>query len=344
MSARDPVGEIGFSVRDATSNVIARTDESCLPRLPVGPRRPHPDSLDGAEQRVGGGDMRTLQSNTFRANPFAHGSRAVGKESLGDSQVALEAMILAEDLSVVFQPIVRIRDGAVFAYEALTRCRVPAFRDPMALFERAMHAGCCGRLGRMVREVAIPLCEGMPLFVNVHPRELEERWLVRPDDPLYAHDRTVYLEVTEAVPIAQFDLCRSVLREIRQRTDARLVIDDLGAGFSNLSLIADLAPDIVKLDRSLIASIHANERRRWLVGSVVEMCARLGAQVVAEGIETHAELEAVRECGVAYGQGFLFAPPAFPPPMWNTIAPPATPWGEEPESDGDLPAVAAQTV
>ncbi len=74
MSARDPVGEIGFSVRDATAGVIARTDGSSATGLPVGPRRLHPESFDGVEQRVGG-IMRTQKSNTFRANPFAHGVR-----------------------------------------------------------------------------------------------------------------------------------------------------------------------------------------------------------------------------------------------------------------------------
>ena len=66
-------------------------------------------------------------------------------------------------------------------------------------FERAVSAGCVGRLGRMVRELAIPVSAGTPLFLNVHPQELQEAWLVRPDDPLYTHDHDVYLEITESV-------------------------------------------------------------------------------------------------------------------------------------------------
>jgi EAL domain-containing protein (putative c-di-GMP-specific phosphodiesterase class I) len=219
----------------------------------------------------------------------------------------------------VFQPIVRLSTGKVFAYEALTRCAVAAFKNPEVLFQRAVQDGCCGRLGRTVRETAVPLCEGVPVFLNVHPRELEEKWLVRPDDPVFMHDHTVYIEITEAVPLTHFALCRSVLSEVRQRADARLVIDDLGAGYSNVRLIADLEPAVVKLDRSLIMNIHKEPRKQMLVKGLVNMCVNLGAQVVAEGIELADELAALRDTGVHYGQGYLFARPAFPLPLSDDI-------------------------
>jgi EAL domain-containing protein (putative c-di-GMP-specific phosphodiesterase class I) len=219
----------------------------------------------------------------------------------------------------VFQPIVRLATGEVFAYEALTRCAVQAYRDPSVLFEKARQEGCCGRLGRTVREVAVPLCEGVPVFLNVHPRELEEKWLVRPDDPVFMHDAPVFIEITEAVPLTHFALCKSVLSEVRQRADARLVIDDLGAGFSNLRLIADLEPAVVKLDRSLIMDIHREPRKQMLVRGIVHMCVNMGAQVVAEGIELAEELEAIRDTGAHYGQGYHFARPGFPLPMAHKV-------------------------
>ena len=205
-----------------------------------------------APSHRGGKQVNARDSNVFTHSPFDRAIRRKLGDPMNDSQVAIEALIVADDLSVVFQPIVRLATGEVFAYEALTRCAVRPYRDPTVLFERAADSGCCGRLGRMVREIAVPLCSGVPVFLNVHPRELEDRWIVRPDDPVFAHDRTVYIEVTESVPLMHFELCRSVLRELRQRTDARLVIDDLGAGFSNLKLITELEPDVVKLDRSLV--------------------------------------------------------------------------------------------
>jgi len=261
-------------------------------------------------------------SNYLPTNPFAEvQERAISPVDRHRSLYAMQRLVRTEDLSVVFQPIVRLASMKVFAYEALTRCAVLAYSNPMKLFERACRDGCCGRLGRAVREVAIPACEGVPLFVNVHPQELEERWLVQPDDPLYFHDRVVYLEITEAVPLTHFDLCRSVLKDVRRRADVRLVVDDLGAGYSNLKHIADLEPAIVKLDRALIIDLDKSKRHQTLVAGIVRLCADLGAEVVAEGIETLDELKAIRDTGVHFAQGFLLARPGFPLPTINPLPP-----------------------
>jgi EAL domain-containing protein (putative c-di-GMP-specific phosphodiesterase class I) len=231
-----------------------------------------------------------------------------------DSQVALDSLVSLEDLSVVFQPIVSLNDGQLFAYEALARCSRAALRNPMVLFERAVTAGCVGRLGRMIRELAISVSAGTPLFLNVHPQELQEAWLVRPDDPLYSHDHDVYLEVTESVPLTHYQLCIDVLRELRARGGVKLVVDDLGAGYSNLKRIADLEPKIVKLDRGLICGVDQSPRQRRLVAGVVQLCVDLDAEVVAEGIETEDEFRALADTGAHYGQGYLFARPSYPMP------------------------------
>jgi EAL domain-containing protein (putative c-di-GMP-specific phosphodiesterase class I) len=223
-------------------------------------------------------------------------------------------LVAPEELSVVFQPIVDLWTGRLFAHEALVRCSRQEFAHPPVLFERAVSAGCAGRLGRMIRDIAVPLSGTTPVFVNVHPQELQEGWLVRPDDPIYCHDAQVYLEVTESVPLTHFALCLSVLRELRARGGVQLVVDDLGAGYSNLKRIADLEPQVVKLDRGLIADVDRNQRQQQLVASVVKLCADLNAAVVAEGIETEAELSVLLDAGAHYGQGYLFARPAYPTP------------------------------
>jgi EAL domain-containing protein (putative c-di-GMP-specific phosphodiesterase class I) len=237
-------------------------------------------------------------------------------------------LVVPSDLSTVFQPIVALEGGAVLAYEALVRCSAHQL-SPTALFERAAADRSAGRLGRMVREIAVPLCSGTPLFVNLHPSELEEGWLVRPDDPIFSHDDDIYLEITESAPLTHFELCASVLREVCGRVGVHLVIDDLGAGYSNLKLIADLQPRVVKLDRNLIQDLDRKPRQQKLVAIVVHLCHELGALVVAEGIETNGEYEAVRDSGAQYGQGYLFARPSFPMPAitWPpppTEAPPPT--------------------
>lgn len=253
------------------------------------------------------------------SQPFRAPELVPGRDSL----LALEALVRPDELSVVFQPIVSMQNGELFAYEALVRCTRQEFVSPPVLFERAVSAGCVGRLGRMVREIAVPLAAGIPLFVNVHPLELEEPWLVRPDDPLYAHDSDVFLEVTESVPLTHFELCRHVLHEVRVRGGVHLVVDDLGAGYSNLKRIIDLEPRVVKLDRELIVGVDRSQRQQRLVANVVRLCCDLDATVVAEGIETAEEFDALCETGVHYGQGFLFARPQFPLPAVSW--PPAPP-------------------
>ncbi|MEZ4224947.1 MAG: EAL domain-containing protein [Polyangiaceae bacterium] len=226
----------------------------------------------------------------------------------------MHRMVAPEDLSVVFQPIVRLPDARPFGYEAFVRCRAPAFANPLVLFEQAVAAGCAGRLGRMIREIAVGLAGSTPLFVNVHPQELSEGWLVRPDDPIFRHDDEVFLEITESVPLTHFDLCLSVLKEVRSRGAVHLVVDDLGAGYSNLKRIADLEPRVVKLDRALIAGLERSARQRQLVANVVRLCKRLDARVVAEGVETLEEHAALCAAGADLAQGYLYARPGYPIP------------------------------
>jgi EAL domain-containing protein (putative c-di-GMP-specific phosphodiesterase class I) len=209
-------------------------------------------------------------------NLLSNARSAPPEPATGDA--FLGSVVPSDSLSVVFQPIVSLDTGAVFACEALVRCSVPAYSNPEKLFADASLAGCTGRLGRMNREVALSVCRDLPVFLNVHPSELNEPWLIRPDDPIYTHATDVYLEITETVPFQHFDLCHSVLREIRWRGGVHLVVDDLGAGYSNLKRISDLEPKVVKLDRELIHGLHE------------------------KGIELAEEYTAIRDCGVHYGQ------------------------------------------
>jgi EAL domain-containing protein (putative c-di-GMP-specific phosphodiesterase class I) len=263
--------------------------------------------------------LESTRSNRLSDVPVAAGIRAPLK--------AVCEIVAAEDLSVVFQPIIHMDDGRLFAYEALVRCAVPAYASPPDLFQRASESGSAGELGRIIREIAVPLSSGNPIFLNVHPDELMTGWLVRPDDPIFAHDHDVYLEITESVPLTHFELCRSVLSEVRVRGGVHLVVDDLGAGYSNLKRIADLEPKVVKLDRELIVDMHLSRRQCQLIAGVVKLCVDLGAVVVAEGIECAEEYTALLDTGAHYAQGFLFARPGFPMPhvTWPPLPPTAPP-------------------
>ena len=227
--------------------------------------------------------------------------------------VAIRKVVDARNVKVVFQPIVDLKTKKIFAYEALVRSKSEDFQGPMDLFAAAVQHTMTGQLGRIIREMAVAECPGHPLFLNIHPAELNEKFLVQPDDPIYSHSEEIYLEITEGVPLSHFRLCQSILSEVRGR-GVHLVVDDLGAGYSNLRYIADIQPRVVKLDRDLVAGLKKGTRMFKLVSAIVVLCRELDAQVVAEGIETIEELEAVQEAGARYGQGYLLAKPAFPPP------------------------------
>jgi EAL domain-containing protein (putative c-di-GMP-specific phosphodiesterase class I) len=245
-----------------------------------------------------------------------HG-KALSKAAAADQRrttVLIRRVLDAKDLKVVYQPIVDLRTRKIFAYEALVRANREDFDSPMSLFAAAVQHSCTGELGRLIREMAVKGCPAHPLFLNIHPAELNEKFVVQPDDPIFQHSEDIYLEITEGVPLSHFRLCQSVLKEVRGR-GVYLVVDDLGAGYSNLKYIADLHPKVVKLDRDLIMGLVKDTRMFKLVSAIVVLCRDLEAQVVAEGIETPEELDAVQEAGAHFGQGYLLAKPAFPPPQ-----------------------------
>ena len=239
------------------------------------------------------------------------------KRSTGDHELMIvppiRRVIDSRSVRVVYQPVVDLWTTNIFAYEALVRSTSPDFNSPLTLFAAAVEHGCTGELGRLIREMSIEGCPSHPLFLNIHPAELNEGWLVRTDDPIFQHGKDVYLEITEGVPLSHFRLCNNILSEIRGR-GVYLVVDDLGAGYSNLKYIADLYPRVVKLDRDLIAGLTVDSRLFKLVSAIVVLCHDLDAMVVAEGIETAEELDAVIQAGARFGQGYLLARPNFPPP------------------------------
>jgi EAL domain-containing protein (putative c-di-GMP-specific phosphodiesterase class I) len=227
-----------------------------------------------------------------------------------------------KELEVAYQPIVDTTTGALFAHEVLCRPKHETLSNPQDFFDEAIRSEVVGELGRLIRELAVSACPDWPLFLNVHPLELEEDWLIRPDDPIFLHGHPVYVEITESVPMSKGSHTHGQLTELRHKGVA-IVVDDLGAGYSNLKYIADLEPAVVKLDRALITEITSDRVFR-LVRANVRMCHDLDARVVAEGIERPEELAGVQAAGVDLVQGYLVARPAAKPPRpegWSHLFP-----------------------
>lgn len=217
-----------------------------------------------------------------------------------------------EQLFMVYQPIVRWSDRSVYAHEALVRSREPSLGNPGALFDAADRLDRVHDIGRIVRSLApCPLVDGEGgfLFVNLHTKDLADESLYDQRAPLAQVAHRVVLEITERAQLESVGDVPGRIWRLRQM-GYRVALDDLGAGYASLTSFAVLAPDLVKLDMSLVRGIHQSTTKQKLVGSMVRVCVDLGIGVVGEGIECAEERDALIELGCDLLQGFLFGRPA----------------------------------
>jgi EAL domain-containing protein (putative c-di-GMP-specific phosphodiesterase class I) len=224
----------------------------------------------------------------------------------GAARAGIDALWMA------YQPIFAPGAAAPSAYEALLRCSLPGLGSPPALIGAAQSAGLLLELGRRIRaSVAAALLQHqLPrVFINLHPADLYDPDLYDPAAPLSRFASQVVLEITERSAISEIDELLARCARLRALGYV-LAVDDLGAGYSGLASLALLKPEYVKLDMSLVRGIDGDPVRERIVRSVAALCRELGAQVVAEGIETTGERAAVCRLGCDLMQGYLLGRPA----------------------------------
>jgi EAL domain-containing protein (putative c-di-GMP-specific phosphodiesterase class I)/CheY-like chemotaxis protein len=216
---------------------------------------------------------------------------------------------------LVYQPIVSWSGRKAFGYEALVRSGEPSMPHPGALFEAAERLSRTADLGRDIRaRCGVPMVDAdsdVTLFVNLHSRDLLDETLYDPNAPLAAWSRRCVLELTERAAIDGIEDISDRINRLRE-LGYRIAVDDIGAGYSGLNSFATVQPDFVKLDITLVRGLHRDGVRRRLVRLLAELCRDLGIYVVAEGVETCDERDALIELGIDLLQGFLFARPAAP--------------------------------
>jgi EAL domain-containing protein (putative c-di-GMP-specific phosphodiesterase class I) len=215
-----------------------------------------------------------------------------------------------EQLFMVFQPIVRPERREVYAYEALVRTREPSVPHPGALIDLAQRCGKLPELGRAIRRLVATASSDAAarLFVNLHPADLLDDDLYDAEAPLSRLAKRVVLEVTERAGLDAIGDLGDRLKRLRA-IGYRVAIDDLGEGYSGLTSLARVEPDFVKLDMSLVRGIDRFPAQRHIIRSTVQLCRLLGAEVIAEGVETEAERDALLQLGLELLQGYLFARP-----------------------------------
>lgn len=235
---------------------------------------------------------------------------------------ALAGAVTGRGVSVAYQPIVDLARGIVAGYEALGRFSHPDVEGgPDRWFAAAAAHGVTAELDAAAIRAALARRDDLPpdcfLSVNVEPSSL----LVPAVHDALASTGSlggVVIEITEhrTVPVAELE---PVLDRLRA-DGALIAVDDAGAGYSGLSQILDLRPSIIKLDRSLVHGIDTDEAKAAMVEMLGVLAGRIDAWVLAEGIETGAELERVADLGVPLGQGYHLARPA---PPWVDLRPEA---------------------
>ena len=231
---------------------------------------------------------------------------------MGD-RAGLEAVFgrAMESLSMAYQPIVRTRDGSIFAWEALLRTGEPEVSGPLAFLDMAERLGRIRDLSRAIRASVARTAKrtrGVMFFINLHPDDLLDENLYDPASALSTLAPEIVLEITERSPLEGIPEVRERVRRLRA-LGFRLAIDDLGAGYAGLTSFASLEPDFVKLDRGLVSGLDHEPIKRKLVGSIVSVSREMGIAVVAEGIETAEERDAAAALGCELMQGFLFRRP-----------------------------------
>jgi EAL domain-containing protein (putative c-di-GMP-specific phosphodiesterase class I) len=215
-----------------------------------------------------------------------------------------------EQLAVVFQPIVELSSNAIVAVEALARFHTEPARSPDVWFAEAEQAGLGVELELLAVAKALVARRLLPrdvaLTFNVGPAAVVCPRLLH---MLRASGHAgLVVELTEHTKFDDYDGVLQALGAIRE-SGAQLSVDDAGAGFSGLSHILKLSPDFIKLDRELIKGVDTDPVRRALTASLVGFAAGTKAKIVAEGIETADELQAVRALGVDYVQGYYLGRP-----------------------------------
>ena len=255
-------------------------------------------------------DLRTMRAFADIAAELIDQQRGVDSARKAKSD-RVQAVLEQKLFSIVYQPIFGLSDNRVAGMECLVRFPTEPDRGPHEWFAEAAEVGLGVDLEVATMRAALSALPHVPseiyLAVNASPATVSSGKLEQAlaDLPL----ERVVLEITEHADIDDYSSVAAALTSLRQH-GLRLAIDDVGAGYSSLRHILDLTPEIIKLDISLIRGIDRDLARQALSAAFTEFARRTGSQIVAEGVETSAELQVLRATGVNNAQGYFLGGPA----------------------------------
>ena len=240
----------------------------------------------------------------------ANASRSLEQRERARRVADLRTSLRDRLVYVDYHPIVVASTREIFGYEALARGRMRTLRSPEVMFDVAAEADLIWELSRLCRARALEgmntvLSPGQLLFLNVDPHDFA--------DPAFTEQEVtdpsrVVIEITERTAIKDYPKFRERLKAFRAM-GYRFAVDDAGSGYAGLGSIANLEPDFIKLDISLINAIDTNFIKQNLVQTMVRFADDHNAMVIAEGVERAEEFKTVQELGVHLVQGFFLHRP-----------------------------------
>ncbi len=265
-------------------------------------------------------------------NPLVHASRILSRTLAESLEVAahhrradrlqvrerLIDVIVRERVTTAYQPILLLKDKTVLGFEALTRgVRGTGLEAADDLFGAAEEHELLVELDRLCRRRALLSSGRIPsnarLFVNTLPATIRDpqfrgKPLIDFLDKAQVSPERIVIEITEKLVIENYGLFRETMAYF---TDLGMsfAVDDVGAGYSGLELIARLKPHFLKIDISLVRDVHSSLVNREMVKAIISLGRGIGSTVIAEGIQTEDEARALQAMGIDYGQGFYLARP-----------------------------------
>lgn len=231
-------------------------------------------------------------------------------------------LIKNKNFNIHYQPIVSLQTGTILGWEALTRGpQDSTFHSPAMIFHFAEEVGLLFPLEKICRELAINYFgqgDNHKLFLNIHPYTVNDPNFVKGETLKLLGESTLstsnlVFEITERQSIHDFGQFNKTLSHYRGQ-GYQVAVDDAGAGFSSLQTIAEIRPEYIKIDASLVRDISTNRVKQALLETFVTFAEKIGCRIIAEGIETEEELITLHSIGVHFGQGYYLARPAFPKP------------------------------
>jgi diguanylate cyclase (GGDEF)-like protein len=269
--------------------------------------------------------MKSAETALYRSKRRGRGqitvySREIAQEMKRATQLeqALRNAIINDTVDVHFQPIVRLRDNRVVGFEALARWIDPdlGFVSPAVFVPLAEERGFIDTLSETLLRKAAEATLAWPrdLFLSFNLSSVQLMDLRTSYNTLSILNsvgfdpRRLEMEITETAVMTSADTARRIIKDLKD-AGIRISLDDFGTGQSSLGRLRDFTFDKVKIDRAFVSAITTDRTSEHIIKAIITMCEGLDLEVVAEGIETEAEAQKLRELGCGMGQGYHFGRP-----------------------------------